>query len=249
MKIVKIIQIGFFLFCLFPWFAGCATKADPAPPAGFVDTGIMIQDETVPFQKVWFQNGFDWKQYSSIYIANVDTSYLSNKDTQGDPEKEGSGQQDIQELAMYMQGMFRVAFLNDPMRKYQLAYKFGDGVLILEIALIEAVPTNVPLEAAGYVGGPLFGTVGKVAGSVAKSFLRSTVAFEARLKDGRTGEVVAMFADREGEKSSIVNVKDFSWYAHAKSIINEWAVQFVQISNKAPGGVIEDSGTFDLKPW
>jgi hypothetical protein len=60
---------------------------------------------------------------------------------------------------------------------------------------------------------------------------------------------VAQVADRESEKFSIVNVKDLTWYGHAKSILREWADQFVQMANKPPGKKLKDSPPFDLKPW
>ncbi len=69
------------------------------------------------------------------------------------------------------------------------------------------------------------------------------------MKDGGTNDVVAMFADRESEKFSIVNIKDLTWYAHAKAILREWADQFVKIANKQPGDIVKDSAPFDLKPW
>ena len=76
---------------------------------------------------------------------------------------------------------------------------------------------------------------------------KSTVAFEGRMKDGETKEVVALFADRESQKYSPVNVKDLTWYGHARSIIREWADQFVRMASKAPTEIIKDSPPFDLR--
>ena len=82
-----------------------------------------------------------------------------------------------------------------------------------------------------------------------RNLSHSTVAFEARFRDGATNEVVALFADRESEKFSILNAKDLTWYGHAKSIIREWAYQFVQLANQRKGQIIKDTAPFDLKPW
>jgi hypothetical protein len=54
---------------------------------------------------------------------------------------------------------------------------------------------------------------------------------------------------RPSEKFSLVNVKDLTWYGHAKAILREWADQFVKIANKQPGEIVKDSAPFDLKPW
>jgi hypothetical protein len=77
----------------------------------------------------------------------------------------------------------------------------------------------------------------------------STVAFEAKMKDSSTGDTLAMLADRQVKKIRIIDFKAFTWYAHGKDIIKEWAVQFVGLSNKRPGEVIEGSRAFTLMPW
>jgi hypothetical protein len=58
-----------------------------------------------------------------------------------------------------------------------------------------------------------------------------------------------IISDREAEKSSIINVKDYTWYSHARGILSEWADQFVQMCNKGPDDMIKDSRKFTLKPW
>jgi hypothetical protein len=69
------------------------------------------------------------------------------------------------------------------------------------------------------------------------------------MKDSATGDTVAMFADRQVKKIRIVDFKAFTWYGHGKDIINEWAEQFVKVSNKRPGEVVEGSSAFTLRPW
>ena len=88
-----------------------------------------------------------------------------------------------------------------------------------------------------------------VAAQPAQSAVPDYFAFEARMRDGATKEIVAMFADRESQKYSPVNIKDLTWYGHARSIIREWADQFVRMANKQPGEIIKDSPPFDLRPW
>jgi len=120
------------------------------------------------------------------------------------------------------------------------------GSLTLELALTELVPSNVALsvlEYAPYGGGTAVRVMERATGA------ESTVAFEARIKDSDTGDTLAMFADRQVKKIRIIDFKAFTWYAHGKDIIKEWAEQFVGLSNQRPGEVIEGSSAFTLRPW
>ena len=67
--------------------------------------------------------------------------------------------------------------------------------------------------------------------------------------DSRTGAILAMAADREEEQIAPVNLKGLSWYGVANAIIDTWAKQFVEIANRRPGEVIQDTSPFTLSPW
>jgi len=99
------------------------------------------------------------------------------------------------------------------------------------------------LEYAPYGGGTAVRVMERATGA------ESTVAFEARMKDSATGDNLAMFADRQVKKIRIVDLKAFTWYAHGREIIREWAEQFVKLANQRPGEVIEGTSPFTLKPW
>jgi hypothetical protein len=75
------------------------------------------------------------------------------------------------------------------------------------------------------------------------------VAIEGRVRDGATGEVIATFADREAPKAALLDVKSLTWWSPAKSIIDDWARQFVQLANRRPGAIVKDSPAFDLLVW
>ena len=63
------------------------------------------------------------------------------------------------------------------------------------------------------------------------------------------GGIVGMFADREQEKGSILNIRNFSWYGQIELIMDEWSEQFVKVANKSPRDIVGDTPTFSLKPW
>ena len=149
-------------------------------------------------------------------------------------------------MAQYMRDEFKTAFANDPAHRYQVVEAPQKDTLTLELALTELVPSNVALsvlEYAPYGGGTAVRVMERATGA------ESTVAFEAKMKDSATGDILAMFADRQVKKIRIIDFKAFTWYAHGREIIREWAEQFVKLANQRPGEVIEGTPSFTLKPW
>jgi hypothetical protein len=206
----------------------------------------MAKREDLPFQKVWFKDGVDLKRYTSIYIPEVHTDYLLQSNWWQQNFRQGQMKEDLATMAQYMRQEFKTAFRNDPYSRFQVVEVPQKGSLTLDLALTELVPSNVALsvlEYAPYGGGTAVRAMERVTGA------ESTVAFEAKTKDSDTGDTVAMFADRQVKKIRIIDFKAFTWYGHGKDIIKEWAEQFVKVSNKRPGEVIEGSSAFTLRPW
>ncbi len=228
-------------------FSGCASmKADPSTGAGFVQMAQMAQKSDLPFNKAWVKDGMDWKNYKTIYIKPVNTTYLMETDSWKQSFRQGQMKEDAQELARYMEDRFRSAFATDQDNQFRAVGSPEPGSLILEMALTELVPSNIPLEILGY--GPYgSGTVVKLLSR--SSGAVSTVAFEAKVRDSKSGTVVAMFADREVQKYKPLDFKGFTYYGNARNIIDDWADQMVQVANQRPGQAVEAAGTFSLKPW
>jgi Protein of unknown function (DUF3313) len=226
---------------------GCAAlKAAPSTGAGFVPVEQMTQREDLPFQKVWFKQGVDFKRYTSIYIPKVHTDFLLQSNWWQQNFRQGQMQEDLAAMAQYMRDEFKTAFANDPHRRFQVVEAPQKDSLTLELALTELVPSNVALsvlEYAPYGGGTAVRVMERATGA------ESTVAFEAKMKDSATGDTLAMFADRQVKKIRIIDFKAFTWYAHGKEIIREWAEQFVQVFNKRPGETVEGASAFTLSPW
>jgi hypothetical protein len=229
--------------------AGCIQKAKPATAAGFIPDKELEKPSDLPFQKAWRKKDLDWSHYREIYIAPWNVEYLRQMTWWEKLERGEKVKEDAKELAGYARGVFEEAFRKDKKHRFQVVDQPGPNTLIAEFALTEVVPNKIVLDTLGYAAGPVAGAAGTAAATVQTSATHSTVSFEARMKDGGTNDVVAMFADRESEKFSLVNVKDLTWYGHAKAILREWAEQFVKIANKQPGDIVKDSAPFDLRPW
>jgi hypothetical protein len=225
---------------------GC--KAGPAKNAGFVDPRLMTHDKTLPFQEVWKKPGFDFANYSKIYVSTVDTSHMLAETDWQKGDRKDQFTSDIATLARYTQSAVKKTFSDDPKKHFTVldSPTHDADELIFNISLIEVVPSKIVLNALGYA--PFFiGTGITAVRSVAQD--RSTVAFEARILDAKSGDTVVMLADREAEQAAVVSVRGLTWYSHAQSIISHWASQFVQMANQKPGEIIKPSDPFTLQPW
>lgn len=221
---------------------GC--KAAPGHGAGFVDEARMTAPADLPFQKAWIDPSVDWERYRRIRIAPVDTSHLSEMEWAKQVDKQEKLREDAGKLAAYAQEIFQRAFREDPRHRFEVVDQATDGTVVFELALVEVIPSKIALNTLCYA--PFLGTAVRIFRGMKH---RSTVAFEARLRDAVTGAVIAQFADREAEKAAVINVKDVTWYGHAESILAEWARQFVRVFNREPGEAVKDSQPFTLKPW
>ena len=118
------------------------------------------------------------------------------------------------------------------------------GTMIVELALVEVVPTKAFIRSAADIIGyfvPGVQTIG-LTGS-------GSVAIEGRIRDAHTGEIVFKFADREQDKTSIVNIEDFSWHGHVKEIVDDWAREFVELYDTPVTHIVNASNHFTLRPW
>lgn len=246
--LVLLCAIGFMGFIA----TGCETmsekmKAKPAEGTGFVPMGEMSKQADLPFQKVWVKAGVDWKKYRTLYIKDVNTKYLLEANWWQVSVRKNDMQNDVREIATYMQNKFREAFRQDPQNRFQILATPEPGSLTLELALTELVPSHVAMEALS-IAAP-YGSGIAVQAAAKESGAKCTVAFEARIVDNTDGQVLAMFADREQGKVAPVNLRALTWYGEADVIIDEWAGQFVQVANKRPGETVKDASPFTLKPW
>jgi len=225
---------------------GC--KAAPAPSVGFADPSAMKNDPNIPFNRFWRKPGLDWKYYNKIYIADVNTSYMLKMTDWQKGEQQSQIEQDVRTVATYAHDSLAKAFRDDPKHRFQVVDKPGNDphTLVLEMALIEMVPSKVILNVLGYA--PFYvGTGITIARTAAND--KSSAAFEARVHDASTGEIVMLAADREAEQYSVIDFRGLTWYSDVEGIIDEWSKQYVLIANTDPGQKVEGYSTFRLLPW
>ncbi|MEI7869963.1 MAG: DUF3313 family protein [Candidatus Methylumidiphilus sp.] len=226
---------------------GKAMTVDPAPNAGFIENpGRQTEHADLPFQKVWIKPGFEKSAYRELMVAPVNTEYMLKMDWLHDMSSAtwfGDVKKDIAELARYFHHQVVTDFKNDPKHRFlviESPEQHTQPALRLELALIEIDPSAPVLHALSWAGPP--GT-----GTAAGAINQRRAAFEGRLRDLETGEVVATFADRDMADAGPLDLTRLTWYGPAKGIMDRWAKQFVQIANRKPGEAVTDPTPFTLR--
>ncbi len=214
---------------------GC--KASAAPDAGFItNPEVLREDDKMPFDAVWFKEGADFNKYKTVYVAPIDTSHLLKQDW-WDKANIAPGDQESQakELADYFQKQVEQQFTDDDENRYQLVTTPGDDTLIVELAIVEVVPTKVWLNVIGYIA--------------AGALDQGTTAFEGRFRDGKTKEVIAEFKDREYGQMDVVSLADFEWCRHSRHTVEVWGDDLEEVCYAPPGGSVSGMSTVTLRPW
>ena len=124
---------------------------------------------------------------------------------------------EVKKMAAYMQEQFQKEFAKGCY--YRVVTHPGPGTLELQMALVELKPTNVP----GNVLSTGAGVVVPGANLVGSQLTHGNIAFEAKLRNGANGELLAEYADRESDKLSLLSFRDYSQYAHARRAVQDWA--------------------------
>ncbi|BBL76662.1 DUF3313 family protein [Methylomagnum ishizawai] len=226
-----------------------AQAVAPAPDQGFIWQPEQASHRNdLPFQKVWIKPGFDKGGYGELVVAPVNTQYMMEMDWLHKASSAswiGDVKKDIAELAVYFHDRLVKAFKDDPNHRFMVLENPADHrrpALRLELALIEIDPSTPVLHALSWAG-PI-GT-----GSAMGAVNQRRAAFEGRLRDLQTGEVVATFADRDMADVGPLDLTRLTWYGPAKGIMDRWARQFVQIANKKPGEAVTDPVPYTLRPF
>ena len=215
---------------------------------GFIEQlDQQVKRADLPFQKVWIKPGFEKSGYHELVVAPVDTRHMLKMDWLHDMSSAswfGDVKKDIDELGVYFHDQIVKEFEEDPNHRFQVITspaQHKKPALRLEIALIEIDPSTPVLHAAGWL---------VIGGSTAAGVINQRrAAFEGRLRDLQTGEVVATFADRNMADVGPIDLTRMTWYGPAKGIMDMWAKQFVQIANRKPGEKVTDPVAFTLRPF
>jgi hypothetical protein len=232
-------------------FTSCQLfDAKPAADSGFNRSTAPMQTRAAFLQHAWVAPAYVGKpitkSFSSVYIAPVNTRFME-KQTWWEQQSGASKAQlarDTQKIAEQMRNQFQQAIASYPGGKLKLASTPGPRVLVLELALVELVPSkaywNAGATAAGFVipGAGFLSMAG--AGSI---------AIEGRARDGANHQIIATFKDRRNDKAAPINLGSYTWYHGAQTNINDWAAEFAELLNTPPNHVVKRASAVTLKPW
>jgi len=238
--------------------AGC--RASPAPDSGFLhEPKLMKADKGVPYNRMYVNPTYAERTYTEIYVAPVNTDYVMAENIWERATLASFSKEDVKKnvamLAEYQRNAFIKACRDDATRKFKVVDKPGPNTLVLEMAIVQLVPSKAELQAlslvpVGFVG--LIGTGVMAGGSLlthSEDQGKGVIAMEGRTRDGSTGEVVWMFADREHPPAALLDLKALFWWEPAKPICDGWARQFVELQNHPKGTKIEEIPNFQPLVW
>ena len=216
-------------------------KASPAPPSPFLEhPETMAPDHRrTPFDRVWrTAEPAAWQRvagFDRVVIPPVNTAHL-----RASPRLSTA---DARAMATYMRAEFQQAFARGG--RFQVMEKPGKRTLRLELALVELRPSNVP----GNIINTGVGTVIPGANLLGSILTHGTIAFEAKLRNAETGELLAQYADRQFDKLTLFSFRDYSPYAHDRKNVQDWAERMHRLATTPPTQKVPGAMRFTFDPF
>jgi hypothetical protein len=237
--------------------ASCATtnkvlKAKPAPDSGFLEEPSRMQDSRAraPFHRAWVDPAYSASDYQSILVAPVNTEYVEQQSTWAKTNvRQFKIKEDLAMIGNEFQETVQKKFRESKENRFAVVETPRDDTMILELAITQLVPNKAFLGAIGLAAWAAPLPVGVPVGLIATFADDGWMAIEGRVRDAKSGLVVAMFADREAAKTRVVDVEAVTWYGQARESMNDWADQLVLLANTPKDVKVEDSSAFTLMPW
>jgi len=227
-------------------------KAKPAHDSGFLtDSARMAENrDRAPFHRTWVDPDFAAANYHSIRVAPVNTEFVLEQSTWAKSNPRNIViEDDLKRIAGEFRQTVIEKFVESEQNRFAIVDSARDQTMILELAITELVPGKAFLGMLGLASWAAPPGVGVPVGAVASFADDGWMAIEGRVRDAETGRVMAMFADREGPKTRVLDLEAATWYGHARESMNDWAEQFVVLANTPKDVQVEDSSAFTLLPW
>jgi Protein of unknown function (DUF3313) len=245
------------LFLLIALSTGCATtnkvlKAEPAPDSGFLAESDQMSENRAraPFHRAWVDPAYSSTNYKSILVAPVNTEYVEQQSTWAKSNvRQFKIKEDLAMIGEEFQETVKEKFRESKDNRFTVVDTPRDDTMILELAITQLVPNKAFLGAIGLAAWAAPLPIGVPVGMLATFADDGWMAIEGRVRDAKTGAVVAMFADREAAKTRVLDLEAVTWYGQARESMNDWADQLVQLANTPKDVKVEDASAFTLMPW
>jgi hypothetical protein len=245
---MKSLKSLFILFVLAS-FCGCKIfRASPAKPSGFLaHDNLLAEMERSPFNAGYVPDRKrldDLKKvYKRVCLTPVELNALRAKLKMDDLSKSEIDDRlsDAQELVEYLQGRYQLEFEKQGI---EVSFEPREDCFIWELAIVELRPTLVALNVAATAAGTLIPGAG-----VIQRFGSGSIAIEGIIRDGKTGDILAEFKDRQADKTAPFTIKDFQKYSHARNTIDEWTESFAKLTTTTGDVKIDRPFPLTLLPF
>jgi Protein of unknown function (DUF3313) len=252
---VKGIHIASALLACLCWMAGC--KATAAPESGYLaNSGEMKKRADSPFDRSWLDRKIDESNYTELLVRPVNIQYVKAQNIweQASVRDLGSLHKDFEEIAAYTRKAFIDAAEKDPKHRFKVVQTAGPKTAVLELAIVQLVPSKAGLNAIGLIGPIASGSVMalEIAGGAVTNSQDSgegVIAIEGRIRDGATGKVIYMFADRERGQMAALNIAEYTWWEPERRIIDIWAKDLIELASTPANQRVKEPATFELLLW
>ncbi len=204
-------------------------RADPAPKTSFLPNEPKMKEmpPTFPMRMFWIDENTDFSNYERIIVSPVDSSHtlaLRGWSSFNEVSAFDSYKMDLRYLSGYAQSSFGDAFAKNSSLSWKPGKLPGDKTAVLDLAIVQLVPTKSALNAIETVAGFFIPGVGLLA-----IFNSGEIAIEGKLKDAETGKVLCVFADREKDRAAVINIAGLQHYRHSENAIDEWSRKLPEI--------------------
>lgn len=227
--------LALFFFCTGILLTGCSTKGH-VPDTGYLEQPErMTKSKKYPFNRQWFDASVNWTAFDKVYIAPVDIDHLKHLSWWQKASLRNDLNLSAEKLAHYTRLHFKEAF-NASNGRFTVVNKPGPKVLVIELAIVELVPTKAWLNTIEFAG--MFMALDK-----------GFTAIESRLLDGGNGKVIATVADGESGRNTLFSAADFTWWGHSRNTINYFAKSFEQVLADGWQGHVSSRSPFALITW
>jgi len=216
--------------------AGCTSermekviRADAVPMSSFLPKHELLvrQPDTFPFH--FFYLNEDVSEYEHVYIAPVNVDHLKKSEgwAKFDEAMAGKLGTEISDICDFMRKAYRQAFdeMEGGSRLKAVDRRDLPKTLVLEPAIIAIKPTKAELAVVGTAANLALPGIGIVATTASSG----SITVECRVKDARTGTIVAMYADTENDPAAVLPIAKFTWTSSARINIKTIAAQTAKV--------------------
>ncbi len=195
--------------------------------AGFLpEPTRMSPNSRYPFQVSWVQPGIDFHGYSEVMLAPVSLEHLAP------PAPDSSGNISVDnkaaalDAAIFAGDAFARAVQDDPAHRFTAVTRPDAKTIVVEMAIVELTPSRLDTAASSF-GIPTFASASSALVREANLTGRGSIAMELELRDGRTNQVLAIFADTRHAKAPSGDQKLTPGFGFANEIVGNWMRQTV----------------------